>query len=97
MRRSRPWDSRSSEERTKVLAVSRLEKFQAAVFDERDASSREHNFKLVAMVARPEQDGLSFQIDPCFSVLQNALNDVLDLSPLVGCDDQLWFLPRSFV
>jgi hypothetical protein len=69
--------------------VCRLEKFQATVFDERDASSRELNFELVAMVARSEQNCLSFQIDPCFSVLQNSLDNVLDLTALVGRDDQL--------
>ena len=49
--------------------MRRLEKFQATVFDERDPSPRELNFELVAMVARSEQNGLSFQIEPCFSVL----------------------------
>ena len=80
-----------------VLDMRRLKKLQPAIFDERDAATPELDFKLVAMMARAEQDCLSFQVDAGFAMLQYTLNDVLDLCRFIGGNDQLRRFPGWFI
>jgi hypothetical protein len=49
--------------------MRRLKELQPAVFDKRDAATREFDLELTAVVARAEQHRLSFQIDACLAVL----------------------------
>jgi hypothetical protein len=64
--------------------MRRLKEFEPALFDERDPPAREFDLELVAMVAGTEQHRLSLQVNACFAVLQDTLNDVLDLCRFVG-------------
>src|SRR5205085_8153884 len=66
---------RPAQDRQQVLDVCRLDKFEPAIFDERDVAARQLDLQPPAMVRGAEQDGLLAQIDPGLAVLQDLVSD----------------------
>ena len=67
---------RPAQGRQQVLDVCRLDKFEPAIFDERDVAARQLDLQPPAMVRGAEQDGLVAQIDPGLAVLQDLVGDI---------------------
>ena len=68
----------------RVLDVGGLEKAQPAELHERDVAAAELDLQRVAVVAAAKQDRLLAQGHPGLSPFEDALDDVVDLRPLVG-------------
>jgi len=67
---------RPAQDCQQVLDVCRLDKFEPAIFDERDVAARQLDLQPPAMVRGAEQDGLVAQIDPGLAVLQDLVGDI---------------------
>jgi hypothetical protein len=61
--------------------VCRVDKFEPAIFDERDVAGRQLNLQPPAMVRGAEQDGLVTQIDPGLAMLQDLVGDIVGIAP----------------
>jgi elongation factor Tu len=83
-----------SENAEHVFDMSRFEKFEAAVFDERNVAAGKLDFELGAVVGGPEQDGLRFQRHACLPGVKDLLGNVSGLSRLVRNGGKEWPLFR---
>jgi hypothetical protein len=72
--------------------VRRFEKFQTAVFHERNVAPRELDFELSTVMGSSKQHGLTFQRHACFPCTEDLLGHVLRLSGFVGDGGQERFL-----
>ena len=71
-----------------VLDVSRFEKFEPTIFDERDVAPAKLDFEKIAVMSGAEQHGLPFERDARLPVLEDMVGDIGRLRRLIfGADE----------